>query len=80
MKVIIFLATAWGMSNGGINTFNYQLCKAFAKEKKKKVRVVCVSYNISANERGNMKEQVNLDLVCMSTEKDFMEHIEEIVD
>lgn len=79
MNTIIFLATAWGMSNGGINTFNYHLCKAFAKKYGEAFKVVCVSYNVSAQERRKMKQDVNLDLVSMSTEKDFIEHPEEII-
>ena len=76
MNTIIFLATAWGTSKGGINTFNYHLCKAFAKKYDGKCRVVCVSYNISAQEQRKMKKDANLDLISMSTEKDFKDEHE----
>lgn len=79
MNTIIFLATAWGTSKGGINTFNYHLCKAFAKKYGEKCRVVCVSYNISAKEQRKMKQDANLNLISMPTEKDFNDNPDEIV-
>lgn len=79
MNTIIFLATAWGTSKGGINTFNYHLCKAFAKKYGEKCRVVCVSYNISAQEKRKMEQDVNLYLISMPTEKDFNDNPDEIV-
>lgn len=40
MVHIVSIADAWGSSYGGINTLNFELCKAFAKNPN--VRIICV--------------------------------------
>lgn len=39
---IVFFATAWGTRYGGINSFNYDICRALAKLVKDKYEVICV--------------------------------------
>jgi hypothetical protein len=41
-ECIVFFATAWGSHYGGINSFNYDLCKALAKLTAPSLSVVCI--------------------------------------
>lgn len=78
MDTIIFLATGWGPTSGGINAFNYSLCKAMGKAFGDRINVVCVSYNISRRICSEEQENNHLKLISMTTEADF-KNAEEIV-
>lgn len=69
MKIII-LADAWGAKYGGINTFNYEFCKAVSKYSQNEVICVLPYLNSSDAERSN-----NLLLIGLyeNEDKDFLE-------
>ncbi len=50
---IVFFATAWGTRYGGINSFNFDICRALAKLVKGKYEVVCV---VPCAKRKQLKE------------------------
>ncbi len=39
---IVFFATAWGTRYGGINSFNFDMCRALAKLVRDKYEVICI--------------------------------------
>jgi glycosyltransferase involved in cell wall biosynthesis len=48
MSTIVFFVTSWGFENGGINSFNHDLCKATAELENRSLNVVCVVPHCSA--------------------------------
>lgn len=39
---IVFFATAWGTRYGGINSFNFDICRALAKLARDKYEIICI--------------------------------------
>lgn len=70
MDTIVLLSDGWGPSSGGINAFNYSLCKAMGQQYGKKLNVVCVSFAVNNSEIDNMLKN-GLKLISMLTAKDF---------
>lgn len=57
MNLFVFIATAWGPKNGGINCFNYDLVKAGAHAKKddENIKICCVAPDISDTDQSAME-------------------------
>ncbi len=72
MKQIVFLATYWGAKYGGVNTFNFDLCKAVAQMvQKEKYQVICVYLKTDKKAMTQAKE-AGVKLVPIETgEKEF---------
>ena len=66
MKIVIF-ADAWGAKYGGINTFNYDFCKALGMLKKVDVHVFCIEATM---DNINEAKQYNINLHNV-TKEDF---------
>lgn len=48
---IVFLATNWGAKYGGINSFNTDICGAFAKLLHAKYKIICIVFNATEEEK-----------------------------
>lgn len=70
MDTIVLLSDGWGPTSGGINAFNYSLCKAMGKRYGKELIVVCVSFSVNNSEIDKMFKN-GLKLISMLTVKDF---------
>ncbi len=69
MKQIVFLATYWGAKYGGINTFNFDLCKAVAQIlKKENYQVVCVALETDIKAMAEA-EEAGVNLIHLETGK-----------
>lgn len=52
-KKIVFFSTAWGTRYGGMNSFNFDICRALAKLVGGKYKVICM---VPRAEKGQIKE------------------------
>ena len=53
--LIVFVATAWGPTYGGINAFNADIAKALAEILPSKYHIVCITLNADYNEIADAK-------------------------
>lgn len=66
-KQIVFLATAWGTKHGGINSFNFDLCKAVAAQLQplEEYEVVCVVLNADKDVIEKAQKDNNIRLISL---------------
>lgn len=73
-EIIVFIANSWGIINGGINAFNYDLARNLAKtySQKGKKRTVCIVLDSSANSiiQKNEKRDYGLELYTVGLNDD----------
>lgn len=80
-ECIVFFATAWGPHYGGINSFNYDLCKALAKLTAPSVSVVCiVEDDIVEDEDEGKDKPSGLELWSLPSVKRSKQDIDNVVD
>jgi len=81
-ECLVFLATAWGTRNGGINSFNYDLCKALAnllaKSGHSDLKVVCIVDEGKKADEGNDAQKSGVELLIISPSDDLDSDIENI--
>lgn len=68
MNTLIFISDGWGPKYGGINSFNYSLCIAMSKIRYDNFKVICLSTDVSENEKGNVYEKYGLILCNLATD------------
>lgn len=67
MITIIFISTHWNYSNGGINSFNFDLALHLGNEaKKENYRVICLSYIDPSNQQVNEAKKNNLEILSLN--------------
>ncbi|MBD1919777.1 glycosyltransferase family 4 protein [Microcoleus sp. FACHB-831] len=81
-ECLVFLATAWGTRHGGINSFNYDLCKALAKLLAKlghsDLKVVCIVDEGKKANEGQDAQESGVELLIVSPSDDLDSHIDNI--
>jgi glycosyltransferase involved in cell wall biosynthesis len=71
---LVFFATDWGYSYGGVNALNIDLCKAVARLVLSSVRVVCLVRTATINQVADAKK-AGVDLLLFETNEIEGEHL-----
>lgn len=80
-ECLVFFATAWGSHYGGINSFNYDLCKALAKLTAPSLSVVCiVEDNIVEDEDEGKDKPFGLEIWILPPVKSSKQDVDNVVD
>lgn len=67
MDTVIVIADGWGSKFGGINSFNYSLCKAMGKKYGSQLNIICVVPNTSSKVCSKEKSKHNLKLISLQS-------------
>jgi glycosyltransferase involved in cell wall biosynthesis len=78
-ECIVFFATAWGSHYGGINSFNYDLCKALAKLTAPSLSVVCIVEDDIVEDEDKDKLS-GLEIWSLPTVRSSKQDIDNVVD
>ncbi len=76
MSTFIFIATSWGATHGGINSFNHNLCIALS-QKYIGHEIICLTDDIDSSD---IKEYSKIRISLKSLKKDKFHNIETIMD
>lgn len=67
MKLYVLISNSWGTINGGINSFNYDLCLAVGRYLiNSKHRIVCVVLKASTDEIAKAQNEYNVSLISLN--------------
>jgi len=80
-ECIVFFATAWGSDYGGINSFNYDLCKALAKLTAPSLSIVCIVEDDIVEDEDEGKDKLSgLELWSLPSVRRSKQDIDNVVD